>query len=151
MRRQVQRRNERGASLVETALVLPLLLLLLVGIIDVGRAYYTYISIYNAAREGGRYAFNVLSSSGSPYYNVSISSGDEALIITHVRSETQGTVVDLSEDAGLATITVEANVTGDPDGSVRVTVNYAYDPIMLGIFGWDGELSTYVVFPVRSS
>jgi hypothetical protein len=48
--------DERGQSLVEMALVLPLLLLLLAGIIDFGRAYNNYIIITNAAREGARFA-----------------------------------------------------------------------------------------------
>jgi Flp pilus assembly protein TadG len=48
-------KHERGQSLVEMALALPILLLLLVGATDVGRAFYTYVAITNAAREGARY------------------------------------------------------------------------------------------------
>jgi hypothetical protein len=47
--------NERGASLVEAALLIPLLIVLLVGVIDLGRAYVAYITIINAAREGAHY------------------------------------------------------------------------------------------------
>ena len=46
--------NERGAAAVEFALVLPLLLLLLGGIIDFGFALNTQISLTHAAREGVR-------------------------------------------------------------------------------------------------
>jgi len=49
-------RNQRGAALVEMALVLGLLLLLVMGIVDLGRAYNSYITITNASREGARYA-----------------------------------------------------------------------------------------------
>jgi Flp pilus assembly pilin Flp len=49
-------REERGASLVELALVLFLLVLLIVGIADVGRAFNSYMVIVNASREGARYA-----------------------------------------------------------------------------------------------
>lgn len=45
-----------GQSLVEMALLLPILLLLMVGMLDLGRAFYAYITITNAAREGARYA-----------------------------------------------------------------------------------------------
>ena len=45
----------RGDSLVEFALFLPTLLLILMGIFDVGRAFYTHNVITNAAREGARY------------------------------------------------------------------------------------------------
>jgi Flp pilus assembly protein TadG len=47
-------RSERGQSLVELALVLPLLLLLFGGIVDLGRVFYTYIGLTNATREGAR-------------------------------------------------------------------------------------------------
>jgi len=40
--------------LVEFALILPLLVLVLVGIFDIGRAFFAYIAITNAAREGVR-------------------------------------------------------------------------------------------------
>ena len=46
--------NERGAAAVEFALVLPLLLLLVLGIIEFSRLYNIQISLTNAAREGAR-------------------------------------------------------------------------------------------------
>lgn len=46
--------NDRGAAAVEFAIVLPLLLLLVFGIIDFGRAYNTTVSLSGAAREGAR-------------------------------------------------------------------------------------------------
>jgi hypothetical protein len=45
------RRDERGQSLVETALILPVLLLLLVGILDFGRMMYSYAHLHMAAQE----------------------------------------------------------------------------------------------------
>jgi Flp pilus assembly protein TadG len=50
------RRRERGQSLVEFALVLPLFLLLFFAIVDFGSAVFTYNSLTNAAREGARLA-----------------------------------------------------------------------------------------------
>ena len=50
------RRSEKGQALVECALVRPLLLALLCGIIDFGWLYYNQITLNNAAREGARYA-----------------------------------------------------------------------------------------------
>jgi Flp pilus assembly protein TadG len=49
-------RGVRGQSLVEFALILPLFVLLLVGLFDVGRAVYAYNTVNNAAREAGRLA-----------------------------------------------------------------------------------------------
>jgi len=50
------REARRGQTLVEFALVLPLLILLLVGIFDFGRAIFAYNTINNAAREAARLA-----------------------------------------------------------------------------------------------
>jgi hypothetical protein len=49
-------REERGAALVEFALVLPLLLVTFAGIVDFGFAFQRYEVITNAAREGARLA-----------------------------------------------------------------------------------------------
>ncbi len=46
--------EEAGAELFEAALVLPVLLILLFGIISFGRAYNVYQTITRAAREGAR-------------------------------------------------------------------------------------------------
>jgi Flp pilus assembly protein TadG len=50
------RPREGGQALVELALILPLLLLLLVGALDLGRLFYTYIGVVDGAREGASYA-----------------------------------------------------------------------------------------------
>jgi len=49
-------RDSRGQAIVETALVLPLLLLLLMGIIEFGRLGNTYLAVTHAARHGVRHA-----------------------------------------------------------------------------------------------
>lgn len=48
--------GDSGAELLEFALVVPLLLTLLMGIVWIGRAYNVYSTITRAAREGARYA-----------------------------------------------------------------------------------------------
>jgi hypothetical protein len=49
-------RGQRSQALIEFALVSPVLLLLLFGIIDIGRAIFYYDTINHAAREGARTA-----------------------------------------------------------------------------------------------
>ena len=49
-------KNKKGQSLVETALVLPILLLILTGIIDFGLLFNNYLVVSNASREGARRA-----------------------------------------------------------------------------------------------
>ena len=58
-------RSVAGQSLVEFALVLPIFLLLVFGVIDGGRLIYTYNSLSNAARDGARVAIVNQSTSGS--------------------------------------------------------------------------------------
>ncbi len=48
--------NEQGVSSLELALILPILVMLLVGIVQFGMAYNNYLAITHAAREGARHA-----------------------------------------------------------------------------------------------
>ena len=108
------RPREAGASLLETALVVPLLLLLLAGVLDVGRAYHTYITMLNAAREGARYGVN------RPW--------DTGGIRAAVLNEASASGVDLSG----AAITITGGGSGGP---LRVTVRLDFPLIMGGILG----------------
>jgi Flp pilus assembly protein TadG len=47
--------SERGQSMAELAISLTFLLLLLAGAVDLGRAFFTYISLRDAAQEGALY------------------------------------------------------------------------------------------------
>jgi hypothetical protein len=46
--------RRRGQAVVEFALVLPVLILLLLGTVEFGRFFDTYLSLQHAAREGAR-------------------------------------------------------------------------------------------------
>lgn len=56
MSRRSSRSRRRGQALVEFALVIPIFLLLLMAVVDLGRAVFAYNSVTNAAREGTRLA-----------------------------------------------------------------------------------------------
>jgi len=49
-------KSERGQSLVELALSMSFMLILLAGVMDFGRAFFTYIALRDAAQEGALYA-----------------------------------------------------------------------------------------------
>ena len=68
--RQIKKAEPRGQGLVEFALILPLLLLLVLGVIEFGRLLFIYTEISNAAREAVRYgvARGVDSSFDGPNY-----------------------------------------------------------------------------------
>ena len=52
----MKQRKERGATIVEAAIVLLMLITLVFAAFDFGRAYNVYQVMTNAAREGARYA-----------------------------------------------------------------------------------------------
>jgi len=57
---QVARRSESGQSLVEVALLLPFLVLMMLGVIELGRYAYIGILVGNAARAGAAYGIESL-------------------------------------------------------------------------------------------
>ena len=56
VKRRPTKRGQRGQSLVEFAMVLPILTILIFGVIDFSLGLRSYISLTNATREGARYA-----------------------------------------------------------------------------------------------
>lgn len=63
-------RRRRGQTLVEFALIVPIILLLVLGLIDFARVFQAYLTLQNAAREAGRYAVtgrHMRVADGDPY------------------------------------------------------------------------------------
>ncbi len=59
MRRKLAGRlpaDQRGQSLVEFTLMIVVLMVILMGILDLGRLYFAYVALQNAAGEGATYA-----------------------------------------------------------------------------------------------
>lgn len=56
MRRNGRQSRARGQGLVEFALVLPVFMVILIGMVDLGRAIWANNSVANAAREAARFA-----------------------------------------------------------------------------------------------
>ncbi len=54
--RRLRKRSERGQSMVEMALMLTILLVMLSAVLDLGRGFFSFIAIQNAAAEGALYA-----------------------------------------------------------------------------------------------
>src|SRR3984885_15780075 len=78
-RQSAQLVRERGQSLVELAFVVPLLLLLLIGIIEIGRFAFYSIVVSNAARAGAQYGAQSLATAA-----------DTAGIATAAKNDGQG-------------------------------------------------------------
>jgi Flp pilus assembly protein TadG len=107
-------RNQRGAALIETAITIPLVLLVSVSIFEFGRAYQTWQVLTNAAREGARVA--VL----EQYTDAQVSN----IVRTYL---TNGR---LTNAAG-ATITVVRNEPFGTATASRITVNYPFQFMVL--------------------
>ena len=126
-------RDERGAELIEFALVLPLVLILLMGIFDFGLAFQRYEVITNAAREGAR-----LASLAANYSDADI----------QARVDAYCDAANLP-NGGCPGATVNRNVainvgTGTPQMGISVTVTYTHNFGFLGpILGLiNGSLSS---------
>jgi hypothetical protein len=109
-------RSNSGQSLVELAIALPILLGLVIGIFEFGRAWNIRQVTTNAAREGARLAV--------------IQAADQLV----VQSQIEGRLSDAGLDPGLATITINGMVcpltcVGDP---VSVQVDYPVDFVFMG-------------------
>ena len=52
----LRRRSQRGQSMLEMALMMVVLLTILSGVLDLGRGFFSFIAIQNAAGEGALYA-----------------------------------------------------------------------------------------------
>ena len=117
--------RQTGIATVEFAIVLPLLLVLLLGVTEIGRAMIRYNALTKAAQEGARYAaaYALLGSTGV----VDVT----PQLLTEVRN-----VVVFGNTAGggrpvLGGLqTAQVNVVDLGGDQVRVDVSYPYQPLL---------------------
>lgn len=133
-----QAADERGQALVEFALIAPLLLLLVLGVVEFGRAWHSYQVVTDAAREGARVAV--------------VGNRDPA-----IQEEVLATVRDALGRAGLDPDRADIQLSGIP-GSVgdpaQVAISYAYRLTWLRpLMGWtleDASISLKTAFVMRN-
>ena len=107
--------TNRGQSLAEFAIVLPVLLILVLGSIDLGRLFFAYISITNAARIGAQYA------STSPNASTDVTGiRDAAVADTNGLTDTSSTNPDVS---------IATGADGQGHMYAEVTVDYTYSTL----------------------
>ncbi|PWW27051.1 TadE-like protein [Cytobacillus oceanisediminis] len=116
-------RKEDGQSLVEFALILPLFLLLLVGVIDFGRILYTQIQLELVSQESVRLG--------------GLGKTDEEIRAYAKNQFTQG-------DSSL--LTVNISPTGTRKSGTYVTVDISYPETLLDALG-----SMAVPYTIQSS
>ena len=110
IRRKGSRSGEKGQALVEFAIIIPILLAVLLGIVEFARAWQIQQVVTNAAREGAR--VGVINTNGL------------AEVDAAIQVYLQSANMDMSQ-ADWTTGTVLSSVSGDPD-TVTVSYNYTY-------------------------
>lgn len=129
--------SEKGAELVEFAIILPLLLVLFAGIWEFGAVYRTYQALTNGAREGARLAVlpqginqteavrrrvkNYLSKSNLQTSFISDTTNDSYLVIDNPANNSAGTTVTVTLPGGTALVSV-----------TRVSIAYPYNFVIFG-------------------
>jgi Flp pilus assembly protein TadG len=116
-------RDQRGQSLVEFALVLPLLSLLLFGIIQFGIVFNNYIDLTDAVRAGARKA-TVSRQTGDPSGPVGVT---KAAVIK---------AADITIDPAKITVTSD----WQPGNEVSVEAKYPYAIDLFGVVLASGDL-----------
>lgn len=116
-RRPVRSSGESGQTLVEFALVLPLFLLVVLGVIDLARAVWHENTLAFAAREGTRYAIVHGAGSDAP-------SGPGSSTYTPPDRDTAVEAVVRQYTVGLPAVTVSATW---PDGNSQRNSRVAVD------------------------
>jgi Flp pilus assembly protein TadG len=118
----VNSKNQSGAAALEFAIVLPLLLLLLFGTIELSICLYDKAMITNASREGAR--AGIVYSYPNPISNAEITNVVNNYCATHLISFLPGTT-----PTTVIARTIEAY--GD---AIRVRVTYVYNFLVLPNF-----------------
>ncbi len=124
--RRANNRSSPGQSLVEFALTLPLLILILIGTLDLGRMLIAYVTIQNAAREGARYGVE--------------NPNDTAGIMQHAEAESANSGITIT-DSMIPTPIIQNDGTyrdppdnTQPNQSITVQVNYPFTLITTYLF-----------------
>jgi Flp pilus assembly protein TadG len=123
MRHPIPMKSERGQTMTEFALVLPLLVLLLFGVIQFGIAFNNYITLTDAVRAGAR--------KGSVARHMTDPEGA-------VEAQVQAAATDLKP--GDLDVTVTSSWEHGED--VTVTATYPYSISLLGLVVKSGELES---------
>jgi Flp pilus assembly protein TadG len=123
------KKSEKGQSLTEFALVLVFLLSLLAGVFDLGRAFFAYIIIRDAAQEGA--VFGAIAQKDD--INAFTSAVADRVVAAYVDpSDPSNVPIDINA------LNIQVDIIGSPcaapGNGVRVTVDYSL-PVSMPFLG----------------
>jgi Flp pilus assembly protein TadG len=142
--RRTSGRSQRGASFIELALMMPLLSLLLVGVIDMGRAFYLSIEVNDAARAGAQYAFqnSATEKDNAGITTAATSDAPDVPGITLTPAPVHGCMCsDGTNQSANCTTTPTCNAGSRVVNYVNVNTRATYTPI----FTWPGVPSSITI------
>ncbi|MET0396543.1 MAG: TadE/TadG family type IV pilus assembly protein [Longimicrobiaceae bacterium] len=134
------RRGTRGQSVVEFALLIPMIMVFVVAVIDFGKLFYTYQVITNAAREGARYAALADAKITDGVVQQAIRTSLEPIAdpgaISFVAKPAAGTCPPLTLKPGGFVLVYGCGWSGTPavDPSAVVEIRMEYKTVLLGRF-----------------
>jgi Flp pilus assembly protein TadG len=123
--KKTRMKNEQGQTMTEFALVLPILVVLLFGIIQFGIAFNNYVTLTDAVRAGARKA--------AVSRNLSDPAGACKAAVLAAADNLDKT--DLSTN-------LSCSSTWAPASDVTVTADYKYDISLLGWVVWSGRMKS---------
>ena len=137
-----RRSGEHAQAIVEFAIVLPILMLMLVGILEVGRMIFLYASVTNASREAVRYASAVGFADGGTYKKYQYCSGirevakqaaflanlsDADIVISYDHGSLERLLIIVTDLTANTSVNVNSGANYD---RVTVTINATYRPMV---------------------
>lgn len=131
-------RGEDGQAMVEFALILPIFLLILCGIIDFGWLFYNQLSLNNACREGARYAV----------VNTAEGNGTQA-IINHIENATTTVFANDGVRIDVEYTTPSDPTAGDVTVSMEADISF-FTPVLSTVLGSERTITSTVVMKVES-
>ena len=123
--RQHRVEQEKGAELLEFAFVLPLLLLICLGTIEFGRAYYTYNILAKSLRDGARYAATSTTSSTGTLDSNAITNTKNLVVYGNIAGSGSKIIADLQTSQ----IDVAQSVVAATEQYTTVSAAYVYSPL----------------------
>jgi Flp pilus assembly protein TadG len=119
-------RSEHGQTMTEFALVLPLLVAILFGIIQFGIAFNNYLSLTDAVRAGAR----------------------KATVSRHKKDPVDETVTAVraaASDLKVSDLAIEVESSWEAGDPVRVSASYPYSISLVGFVVKKGRMSTETI------
>jgi len=132
MKKNHKIKNESGQSMVELAMSITFMLILLAGVVDLGRAFFAYTALRDAAQEGAAYASIARLDQADPMLCSDI--------VTRAQGSSNTQIVDLSQTTvdvffdGVACASA-ANSNACLGQAVEVVVTYANFPLATPFLG----------------